>query len=91
MSRASLNAFLAALREFVSAHMIAEKWLLAPSLRVGYQWLDALTRAGQPVLNVRVKTVRHMTLDLATPEMERWGATPLSGKRLRPVVPAGRA
>lgn len=26
-----------------------EKWLLAPSLRIGHQWLESVTRAGQPV------------------------------------------
>jgi hypothetical protein len=34
------------------------KWLVAQWLRVGHQWLDAVTRAGQPIVNVHVKTIK---------------------------------
>jgi len=68
---AGLNAFTQALSDFCRENVLAEKWLLAPSLRVGFQWLDAVTRSGRPVLNVRVKTVQHLALDLAGPEMDR--------------------
>ncbi|MFP6576852.1 MAG: PD-(D/E)XK nuclease family protein [Pirellulaceae bacterium] len=47
--------------------LLAEKWLLAPSLRVGYQWLDRVARAGQPVVNAHVKTLASMALDLVGP------------------------
>jgi hypothetical protein len=50
-------------------HLLREKWLLAPTLRVGHQWLDCVTRSGQPVVNAHVKTLRSMALDLAAPEL----------------------
>lgn len=50
-------------------HLLQEKWLIAPSLRVGHQWLDNVALKGQPVLNVRVKTLKGMALDLAAPAM----------------------
>ncbi len=52
---------------------LEEKWLLAPSLRVGYQWLETVTRGGQAAVNVRIKTLKGMTLDLAGPEVTRQG------------------
>jgi len=68
-----LNAFTHALARLVRRHLLDEKWLLAPSLRVGFQWLDAVTRAGQPVVNVRVRTVRQLAVALAAPGLERQG------------------
>jgi len=38
-------------------------------MRVGYQWLAAVACQGQPVLNVRVKTLKSMALDLAGPAL----------------------
>jgi len=60
--------------------MLEEKWLLAPSRRVGQQWLDSVVRSGQPVLNVHVETLETLTLlYLAAPEVERRGLTFVSG------------
>ncbi len=49
--------------------LLREKWLVSPSLRIGYQWLDTVARAAQPVLNVRIKTFRSMALELAAAEL----------------------
>ena len=68
-------------------HVLAEKWLIAPSNRVGFQWLDAVAMAGQPVLNVRPKTLRHLALELASPELDRRGLAFLRGAA-REVVAA---
>lgn len=67
------------LAELCLEHLLEEKWLLAPSLRVGHQWLDAVTRTGQPAVNVRIKTLRSMALDLAAPEMAAKNLGLLSG------------
>jgi len=48
---------------------VEEKWLLAPSLRIGNQWVETVARNGQPVVNLRVKTVKNLALDLASPVM----------------------
>jgi ATP-dependent helicase/nuclease subunit B len=54
--------------------LLAEKWLIAPSLRVGHQWLEAVVRAGQSAVNVRINTMKGLALDLAAPEMAAKGA-----------------
>src|SRR5574340_93465 len=50
--------------------LLVEKWLIAASLRVGHQWVDAVVRSGQPAVNVRINTVKGFALDLAAPEMD---------------------
>ena len=76
-----LNRLTYELRDVCRDHVLEEKWLIAPSLRVGFKWLDRIARSGQPLLNVRVKTLLHMALDLASPEMGRRGQTLLRGVR----------
>ncbi len=72
---AGQNKLICAVADLLARHVLEEKWLLAPSLRVGFQWLDAVARTGQPVLNARVKTVAGMALELAAPEMEKRGVS----------------
>lgn len=66
------------LAEAVRSRLLEEKWLLTPSLRVGPQWLDAMALCGQPVVNVRVKTIRMFAADLAADEIARRDLTILS-------------
>jgi ATP-dependent helicase/nuclease subunit B len=49
--------------------MLAEKWLIAPSRRVGNQWAECVARGGQAVVNLRVKTLKSLATDLAGLEM----------------------
>jgi ATP-dependent helicase/nuclease subunit B len=60
--------------------LLDEKWLLAPSLRIGHQWVDAVTRTGQAAVNVRIKTLRSMALELAAPVMAAQNLRLLSGQ-----------
>lgn len=53
---------------------------LCASLRVGHQWLEAVTHTGQPAVNVRIKTLRSMALELAAPEMTTRKLHLLSGR-----------
>ena len=76
-----MNRLTRELREVCRKHVLEEKWLLAPSLRVGFQWVDRIARTGQPVLNLRVKTLLHTALELASPEMDRRGLSLLRGVR----------
>jgi ATP-dependent helicase/nuclease subunit B len=71
---------IAALAEICRQHLLAEKWLLTPSRRIGQQWLDQIARAGQPVVNIRLHTPASLALELAGPRLE--------GRRL--LSPLGR-
>jgi len=75
MAISELNRLASSLQELCAQHPIEEKWLIAPSRRIGQQWLDAVARSGQSVLNARIKTIASMAVDLASPEMERTGVS----------------
>ena len=51
------------------SRMLAEKWIIAPSRRVGNQWAECVARSGQAAVNLRVKTLRSLATELAGPEM----------------------
>ncbi len=70
-----MNLFHTQLAAICKDYMINAKWLIAPSMRIGFQWLDNVTRSGQPVLNVRVKTLHRAALDLAMHELDQIGKT----------------
>jgi ATP-dependent helicase/nuclease subunit B len=80
MGGAKLNRFTNALAALCKERLLAEKWILSPSLRVGHQWLDSITRSGQAVVNARIKTLKGMALDLAGPEMARSGVALVSDR-----------
>ena len=86
MVERDLNRLTTALRDICRDRVLEEKWLLAPSLRVGFQWLDSVARSGQPVLNVRVKTFQQMVLELVATEMDRRGLAFLRGVRFEVLV-----
>ncbi|MCX7046366.1 MAG: PD-(D/E)XK nuclease family protein [Candidatus Sumerlaeota bacterium] len=75
-----MNMMLADIRGIIADPelLLQEKWLFAPALRVGQQWLDALTLAGAAPINVRIKTLAGLANELAAPEIaaRRW--TPLN-------------
>src|SRR5512134_3184816 len=68
-----MNTFVAALADLCAARRFEEKRLVAPSRRIGNQWLDAAVRAGRPLLNVRVETLRSLAVELAAPLLAREG------------------
>jgi len=81
-----LNTLCTALREACAEAPLREKWLVAPTIRIGIQWLDAVARAGQPVLQVHVKTLPGVALGLASAVMEDRGVELLRGLRRDVVV-----
>ena len=64
-----MSRFTQSLAKTCQENLLTEKWLIAPSLRVGHQWLEAIVRGGQPAVNVRVNTIKGLALDLAA---RRW-------------------
>jgi len=81
-----LNVLTSALRDYCREHVLEEKVILAPSRRVGFQWLDAVARSGQPVFNARAETFRGAALRLANAEMDRLGLRLIGGVRLEFAV-----
>lgn len=73
-----MNTLLSDLSHICVENVLREKWLMAPSLRVGHQWVDSLTRHGTPVMNLRIKTFKGTALDIAGPEMARRGVSLIS-------------
>ena len=53
------------LHELVENRRFETKWLLAPTLRTGHQWIEALVRSGQPILNLRPTTSLRLAIDIA--------------------------
>jgi ATP-dependent helicase/nuclease subunit B len=82
----TVNRVVSALAEICRERPIGEKWLIAPSRRVGNQWLDSVAMGGRAVVNVRVMTLKRMALDLATPEMMRKGVSPVSPVRAEVIA-----
>src|SRR4051812_37731602 len=75
-----MNRLTQALADFCRDNLLDEKWLIAPSRRVGQQWLESVTRSGQPVVNARIKTLTSMAIDLAAEEMAASGVTLVSSR-----------
>lgn len=88
MPDTELNRLTVGLSDLCYRRAPDEKWLLAPSRRVGFGWLDSVARSGQPLVNVRVRTLRGMALELAQPEMARLGLQYLQGVKAE-VIMAG--
>src|SRR3989339_17861 len=68
-----MNIFVQSLAELCRANLLEEKWIVAPSLRTGHQWLDSVARAGQPVVNARITTIKGLALKLAAASMAERG------------------
>lgn len=80
MRQTRQNRFTRMLSEQCKQHVLTEKWIIAPSLRVGHQWLDTVSRSGQAVINARVKSLKGTALDLAGPEMAHAGVSLVSDR-----------
>lgn len=68
-----VNTLGTALAGLCRDRLLVEKWLLAPTRRIGQQWLEQAVRAGTPALNVRVETLRSMAVNLAAPALAAAG------------------
>ncbi|MBU4302013.1 MAG: hypothetical protein KKE56_04535, partial [Actinobacteria bacterium] len=86
MPDADLNRLTGGLSELCRRRVLDEKWLIAPSLRVGFQWQGSVARSGQPLVNVRVMTLGSMALEVAHPEMARLGLEYIRGIRAEVIL-----
>jgi len=64
-----MNALAENLVTFCGDQPLREKWLIAPSRRIGHQWLGCLALGGESAVNVHIKTLRSMAVDLASSVM----------------------
>jgi len=85
-----MNVLVAALARACADRPFADKRLLAPTLRVGRQWLDAAARAGFPALGCRVETLRSLAVGLAAPELAARGLS-LAPRRAALLLAAAAA
>ncbi len=78
-----MNQILDCLTDLCKNRKFHEKWLIAPSLRIGRQWLDSLTLFGANPINFHLKTIRGLAFQLAAGEMEKRKKRLVSGIGLR--------
>ena len=73
------------LKDACKNNLLHTKWLLAPSHRVGQQWIETLVRNGQPAVNLHPTTVLRLALDLVGSDLARDGLT-LAGRSVGSLV-----
>ena len=78
--------FITRLAALIGEEPLREKWVIAPSIRIGYQWLDRVARAGQPVFNTHVKTLGALALEIAGPILEKRGKTYINADASRLII-----
>ncbi|MBN1289126.1 MAG: PD-(D/E)XK nuclease family protein [Actinobacteria bacterium] len=78
--------FIIPLADLLAEEPLREKWLLAPSIRIGYQWLDRVARSGQPVFNTRIKIIRALAIEIAGPLLEKKEKTYIGAEPSKLVV-----
>ena len=67
MAEKKENRFIEELAGLCEKNVLDEKYVIAPSRRVAFEWLDWVTRPGTPVVNARVKTFPGLAIELASP------------------------
>lgn len=74
-----MNAIARQIAQVAREHLLRPKWLIAPSRRIAHQWiLQAVQAAG--LVNLHVRTMSAMALELAAPAMAARGLTLLSAR-----------
>ncbi|MBY0524624.1 MAG: PD-(D/E)XK nuclease family protein [Gemmataceae bacterium] len=58
------SRLVAELAEHCRRDLLRPKWLLAPSRRIGRQWAEQVVRCGIPVVNLHVRTLPQLALEL---------------------------
>ncbi len=73
-----MNRLITAIGNFCNLHPLSEKYLLCPSLRTGQIWLDRTAISGQPVVNVRLKTIKNLAFEFADVHIRNNDLKPLN-------------
>lgn len=64
-----MNFMLEQIAELAQRKLLATKWLLAPSIRAGNQWLEKIARSGTPAVGFQVMTLPHLARELAVRQL----------------------
>lgn len=81
-----MNIFINELSRICRENLLEEKWLVSQSLRVGHQWLETVTRSGQPVANCRVVTPKSLALEIIGEHLAAEGLILVSGRGARIIM-----
>ena len=74
-----MNVIVKNIAKLAQSELLAPKWLLAPSIRAGNEWLEKVARSGTPAVGFRVMTLPHLARDLAMRRLAREKITKLPG------------
>lgn len=69
-----MNRLIAALAAVCRQQVTREKRLLAPSRRIGHQWVRQVARGGTPAVNLRPTPLKALAFELAAPALLREGS-----------------
>jgi ATP-dependent helicase/nuclease subunit B len=75
------------LSRICAANVLNAKWLIAPSHRIGHQWIERLVRGGQGVANLHVTTLLGFAMSVAVEELA-FRKMALAGSVAGPLVVA---
>jgi len=67
------------LTDVCRAELLTTKWLLAPSHRIGRQWIDTLVRSGQSIVNLHPTTLLRAAIELISDDLAAEQRTLASG------------
>ncbi|MFV1957689.1 MAG: hypothetical protein ACC669_10695, partial [bacterium] len=81
-----MNRFINSLASVCQDHLLEEKWLIAPSLRVGHQWIELAARQGRGVLNLAPTTMMGLALKIAGPRIAKKGLKIITAKGIQVLI-----
>src|SRR5262245_39716148 len=61
------------LKDACESNLLHTKWLIAPSYRVGHQWVEKLVRSGHDVVNLHPTTVLRLALEMVGNDLAKNG------------------
>ena len=81
-----MNRFVNSLVSVCQDHLLEEKWLIAPSLRIGHQWVELAARQGRGVLNLSPATMMGLALKIAGPRLAKKGLKVIPAKGMQVLI-----
>ncbi len=73
-----MNKLIRSLGLYCKEHLLSEKFLVCPSLRTGQTWLDRTALLQNPVINVRLRTLKGLAFELADNHLRENNLKPIN-------------